>query len=154
MEAWLEGLRAAGSGEVAGAGGLVIAVVSVLLTLVELCQIHRQLRLEALIRIMDANREIVALGFGHPALWQVMDGQALEDTRMQRRWLQLWMNHMQVLWTAWRQGLVARGEWEAYQADMAAFLQSRLLREHWATVARFYPRGFRRLVERLLCEEG
>jgi hypothetical protein len=37
-------------------------------------------------------------------------------------------------------------EWEAYRQDMADFLRSRSLREHWQAVSRFYPRGFRRLV--------
>lgn len=148
-----EWLRAVGAAELANVGGLFAALAGISFTLLQLVMLRRQLKLDALIRIMDSNRAIVALGFDHPVVWTAMQegtGTVFGDEAVaHRRYRQLWMNHMQIMWTAWRLGLVSAFEWEAYRQDMAEFLRARSLQEHWARVARFYPRGFRRLVNEL-----
>jgi hypothetical protein len=143
-----DGLSALGWGK---EGALVAVLAGLAFTLVQLAMLRRQLQLDALLRIMEANRALVALGFAHPTVWTVMeDGPVLgAEAQVRRRYLQLWLNHMQVLWTAWRLGVVSGGEWQAYQEDMAAFLDSQCVQAHWARVARYYPRGFRRLIATL-----
>lgn len=140
-------------GELATVGAFVAALAGIGLTLVQLHFFRRQLKLEALIQIMDSNREIVSLGFEHPAVWRALeaeDGTVLaEEALARRRYLQLWTNHMQVIWAAWRLGLVSGSEWQAYRLDLAEFLRSPVLQAHWASVARYYPREFQRLVGRL-----
>lgn len=147
---WLEGVSAA---ELTNLGAFFAALLGICLTLFQLLLLRRQLKLDALIKIMDSNRQIVALGFEHPIVWAAMEGGAgtvfAEEALAQRRYLQLWMNHMQIMWGAWRLGLVSRREWEAYRLDMREFLRSPCLQEHWAKVWRYYPRGFRRLVAEL-----
>jgi hypothetical protein len=140
-------------GEVATVGAFLAALAGIGLTLVQLHFFRRQLQLEALIQIMDSNREIVSLGFEHPHVWRALsaeDGVVLaEEALARRRYLQLWTNHMQVIWAAWRLGLVSGSEWQAYRLDLAEFLRSPVLQAHWANVARYYPREFQRLVNRL-----
>ncbi len=147
---WLANLEL---GEVATVGAFFAALAGIGLTLVQLHFFRRQLQLEALIQIMDSNREIVSLGFEHPDLWHALeaaDGSLLaEEAATRRRYLQLWTNHMQVIWAAWRLGLVSGSEWQAYRLDLAEFLRSPALQAHWASVARYYPREFQRLVGRL-----
>ena len=139
--------------QLAAVGGLFAALAGITLTLVQLHLFRRQLKLEALIQIMDSNREIVSLGFEHPDLWRALDCQdravLAEEATTQRRYLQLWTNHMQVMWAAWRLGLVSGSEWQAYRLDLAEGLKSPALRAHWESVARYYPREFQRLVTRL-----
>jgi hypothetical protein len=153
FEALAEWLRAVGAVDLANVGGLFAALAGIWLTFLQLLMFRRQLKLDALIRIMDSNRAIVSLGFDHPVVWAAMEegtGAASGDESMaHRRYRQLWMNHMQIMWSAWRLGLVSGFEWEAYRQDMAEFLRARSLREHWGQVSRFYPRGFRRLVTEL-----
>jgi hypothetical protein len=148
-----EWLRAAGAVELASVGGLFVALAGISITLLQLVMLRRQLKLDALIRIMDSNRAILALGFDYPVVWAAMEepaGTVLADEAMaHRRYRQLWMNHMQIMWTAWRLGLVSGFEWEAFRQDMADFMRARTLREHWTRVSRCYPRGFRRLVAEL-----
>ena len=126
------------------------------LRLLRLFLLRRQLKLDALIRIMDSNRQIVALGFEHPVVWAALEGKAgaflAEEALAHRRYLQLWMNHMQIMWAAWQLGLVAGCEWEAYRLDMTESLRIKALQEHWARVAPFYPEGFRRLIADLSTE--
>lgn len=150
LAAWL---RAVGAVDVANVGGLFAALAGISFTLLQLLMLRRQLKLDALIRIMDSNRAIVALGFEHPEVWAAMEVDTAivfgEEAVVHRRYRQLWMNHMQIMWSAWRLGLVSGFEWEAYRQDMTDFLRSRSLRQHWTAVSRFYPRGFRRLVGEL-----
>jgi hypothetical protein len=150
LAAWV---RAGGAAELANVGGLLVALAGILLTLIQLLLLRRQLKLDALIKIMDSNREIVALGFEHPVVWSAVEtgsGALLaEEALAQRHYLQLWMNHMQIIWAAWRLGLVSGREWEAYRQDMVEFFRVQSLREHWAKVARFYPPGFQKLVTAL-----
>ena len=151
-------LSSFGVAEIAGMGGILAALAGICLTLLQLFLFRRQLKLDALIRIMESNRAIIALGFEHPAVWSVMEGSNAtvpEEMLAHRRYLQLWMNHMQIMWSAWRLGLVAGREWQAYRQDMTEFLRVKALQEHWGRVSRFYPRGFQRLVGELtLTEEG
>jgi hypothetical protein len=148
-----EWIGAVGWGQLVNAGGLIAAVAAIALTLTQLQLFRRQLKLDALIKIMDSNRQIVTLGFEHPAVCSAIEGEdwvvTAEEAHLRRRYLQLWTNHMQVMWSAWRLGLVSGDEWEAYRQDLSGFLRSPALREHWASVARFYPRGFQRLVAKL-----
>ncbi len=153
---WLKTIGAMG---IASMAGLCVALVGIGLTFLQVFLMRRQLKLDALIRIMDSNRQLVALGFEHPAVWLALEekGDALlaEEVLAHRRYLQLWMNHMQIMWSAWRLGLVAGREWQAYRQDMTEFLRVKALQEHWDRVSRFYPEGFQRLVGELtLTEEG
>ena len=149
----IEWVRAADAVAWVNVGGLLVAAVGISLTLLQLRLLRRQLMLDALVRIMDSNRAIVALGFEHPGVWSSLHSGATvlaEEAQLRRRYLQLWTNHMQMIWGAWRLGLVSRREWEAYRRDMSDFLRVPAWQEHWAQVAEFYPRGFRRLVAALV----
>jgi len=149
----LEWTGAIGWTQLVNGGGLLAAAAGIALTLTQLRLFRRQLKLDALIRIMDSNRKIVPLGFDHPTVWSVIVGESdtatAEETLARRRYLQLWTNHMQIMWAAWQLGLVSGHEWEAFRQDLSEFLRSPALREHWAKVARFYPKGFQRLVTEL-----
>lgn len=150
----VEALGAMGASELASLGGLVVALGSILLTLLQVRLLRRQLKLDALIKIMDSNREIVSLGFEHPVLWSAVDENSATvlagEAQIHRRYLQLWINHVQVVWEARRLGLVSRREWEAYRLDILELLRVQALREHWDKVAQFYPAGFQRLVAKLI----
>ena len=144
------GWPAANVAELANVAGLFVALVGMAFTLAQLVLLRRQLKLDALIRIMDSNRAIVTLGFEHPAVWTVLERTSPDpgptEGSAARRYLQLWVNHMLILWMAWRLGLVSGGEWEAYRLDMTEFLRAPSLRAHWVRVSRFYPRKFQELI--------
>ncbi len=154
LGALVEWLRTVDLAQWAAGGGLCAAVAGIALTLAQLRLFRRQLKLDALIRIMDSNREIVTLGFEHPPVWSLIEGESgtvtAQEALARRRYLQLWTNHMQLMWAARQLGLVSEGEWHAYRQNLGEFLRSPALRKHWASVARFYPKGFQRLVTQLI----
>ena len=115
-------LRAVGTPEVTNAGLLLVASVGILMTLTQLVLLRRQLKLDALIKITDSNRAIVAMGIAHPQFLPTWGsstsaggpGEAGSgETDLRRRYLQLWINHMQLMWGAWRLGVISREEWNA-----------------------------------------
>ena len=144
---------AVGAPEFTNTGLLLVATVGILITLAQLVLLRRQLRLDTLIKIIDSNRAIVSVGIDHPDLWPTIEGNHQDSpsarAEVRRHYLQLWINHMQLLWGAWRLGVVSREEWNAYRFDMADLLQLPASREHWDRVARFYPRNFRRFIAQL-----
>jgi len=140
------------------AGLLLVASVGIIITVTQLVLLRRQLKLDALIKLIDSNRAIVAVGIDHPRVWPTPEGPPLggihdEDflgeSNVRRRYLQLWINHMQLMWGAWRLGVISREEWNAYRLDMADLLRLPASRDHWDRVARFYPKGFRRFIAEL-----
>lgn len=135
---------------------LLVALAGLVITLIQLSWLRRQLQLDALLRIMDSNRALVALGFDHPQLWTLLeDAPAVgSEVQVRRRYLQLWLNHMQILWTAWRLGVVSGLEWQAFERDMRDSLKTRCLQEHWKQVAGYYPKGFGRLIAQLSPQDG
>ena len=154
LGALMEWLRTVHLAPLVGGGGFCVALAGIGLTLSQLRLFRRQLKLDALIRIMESNRKIVTLGFEYPPVWSLIEGESATITAQEaltrRRYLQLWTNHMQIMWAARQLGLVSEGEWQAYRQDLGEFLRSPALREHWASVARFYPKGFQRLVTQLI----
>ncbi|MCP5528158.1 MAG: hypothetical protein H7A47_15305 [Verrucomicrobiales bacterium] len=154
MDTILGWIRTVGAGELANLATLAVATVGIFLTLAQLMLLRRQLRLEALIQITDSNREILALGFAHPHLWTLLDASVgAGDTGggfAQQRYLQLWTNHLHLMWGAHRLGMVSDWEWEAYRRDMEGLIRLAPFRQYWLGVARFYPRRFRRAISELL----
>jgi hypothetical protein len=144
--------RAAGAPAITNAGLLLVASVGIVITITQLVLLRRQLKLDTLIKITDSNREIVAIGMSHPQLWPGIEGEdesCSGEFEAQRRYLQLWINHMQLMWGAWRLGVISREEWNAYRLDMADLLHLPSSRDHWERVARFYPKRFRRFIAEL-----
>src|SRR6185503_5293421 len=117
---------------------LFVSLFVMFITARQVSLLSRQLRLDSLIKISDANREIVSLGFEKPSLWKVLyDTNELHDPKSaeeRKRYLQLWFNHIHVIWKSYHLDLLDRYEWEACRADIAGALKIRSLQTHWTEV--------------------
>ena len=149
-------LREVGAADLASVFGLLVAIVGIWLTLSQLVLLRRQLRLDSLIKIMDSNRELVSIGFEHPIVWSALDSSSgtvlVEEAQAQNRYVQLWLNHVQVIWGAWKAHLVSKSEWEAYRRDMMEGFRVKALQERWKELAEFYPLEFQKLVAEVVDE--
>src|SRR5580698_360527 len=96
---------------------LAVSLFLLLITARQVSLLNRQLRLDSLIKISDANREIISLGFDRPALWKTLyDSTDIADQKSaeeRKRYLQLWFNHMHVIWKAYDLKLLDKHEWRA-----------------------------------------
>lgn len=134
---------------------VIISCVAIILTLIQIMLLRRQLRLDALIKVVQSNRELLAMGFDKPSLWEFFkqDWETVTDKSSQeqrRRYFQLWLNHMHIIWKAHKLGLYDRNEWRATRDDMIDFFRLEPFQQHWEEVQRYYPKPFRREVRRLL----
>ena len=149
-------LKAIGAADLASVFGLLAAIVGIWLSLSQLVLLRRQLRLDSLIKIMDSNRELVSIGFEHPVVWSALDSSSgtvlAEEARAQKRYVQLWLNHLQVMWGAWRARLVSKSDWEAYRLDMVDGFRVKVLQEHWKQVSKFYPAAFGNMIAEIVKE--
>ncbi len=136
---------------------LVISGIALFVSLSQMRLLRRQLHLDALIKIVDSNRQLLELGFEKPALWEffVTDVARVTDKSAQeerRRYFQLWMNHIHLIWKAHKLGLYDRSEWRCTRADMLDFFKLDHFTRHWEEVTQYYPAAFCREMKRLAKE--
>ena len=147
-------LKQIGAAEFASVFGLLVAIIGIWLTLSQLVLLRRQLRLDSLIKIVDSNRALVSIGFEYPVVWSALDSTSgtvlAEEARAQKRYVQLWLNHMQVMWGAWRAKLISKSEWEAYRLDMVEGFRGQALQENWKELVKFYPPEFAKLISEIV----
>jgi len=77
-----------------------VAVFSALVSLAGLAFVALQIRqstrqraAEALVEIYDINRQLLTLGFSHPAIFEILEGKDDVNPVWERYYLQLWLNH-------------------------------------------------------------
>lgn len=135
---------------------IVISLFVMFLNGRQVSLLNRQLQLDSLIKISDANREIISLGFEKPGLWSIIDDSAgildSKGAEQRKKYLQLWFNQMHIIWKAWRLDLLDQDEWIACRADIVDSLQLRALRSHWSEVEEYYPRGFRKFLNSIIVD--
>ena len=157
MKGWLDLFSDFDIPTVVASLALVVSLIVMFFTARQVSLLVRQLRLDSLIKISDANREIISLGFDKPELWKTLyDSTDIADAKSaeeRKRYLQLWFNHMHVIWKARNLGLLDRHEWSACKADMSDFLQIRSLKTHWEEVRNCYPKPFQKFLDSCLLKE-
>ncbi len=129
--------------------GQTITFCTVLFLYVQVRLFSRQLKLESLIRLKENNREILALGFDHPELFNVLNGKDVEP-EMEKRYLQLWLNQMDIVWHAQHTGLLFRQDAEALRKDTADFFMLPSMQKHWILVRGYYPSGFQVYIDGII----
>src|SRR5437016_6124612 len=90
---------------------LFVSLATFLFVVVQVRAYLRQLRFDSLSRILETNRELLVIGFEHPDLLSVLEGEPLQDSRRQKRYLQLWINQMNMMWIAQQNGMIDRTTW-------------------------------------------
>ena len=146
MNYWLNLISDSDISTVIAGLALTVSLFVMFLVARQVSLLNRQLRLDSLIKISEGNREIISIGFEKPELWKVLyDSSEIHDSKSaeeRKRYLQLWFNHIHIIWKAHDLKLLDRHEWNACQADIADFLRIRSLRTHWSEVRNCYPEPF------------
>ena len=87
----------------------VISFTGLLLVVIQLRDSTRQQQSQSLVEIYGMNRELITLGFSHPELFAILADDKHSDPVLQRRYLQLWLNHFSLVNAYLNQSLV-KGE--------------------------------------------
>lgn len=139
-------------GDAVACAGFMTAMAGLALNTFQIRLVVRQLRLDAIIRITDSSRCMAAVGIEHPDLWgaiQVSEPSSLHDAFRRDRFIQLWLNHVLMVWKCWQHGMLEAGEWEACCRDIGSLAALPAVQEEWLRVRDFYPRGFQRELARV-----
>ena len=130
---------------------LAVSFVSISLVLAQLYDHVANRKIEASIRISDINRDLVSLGFNHPELFGVLQGET-GDPMVERRYLQLWFNQFLLVYTYQARGLFHTEHRESLRRDISDFLRLQNVQRHWLELRQYYPASFQDFVNRLLPE--
>ena len=121
---------------------LGVSILAALFTGLQLHLFESQLKLEANSRIFDTTRELMSYGFQDSEFFQIFNGKAFSDLEKQRRYLQLWINHIFIIWDSANEGLISKSCWHAYTNDIKDFFSEHIIRSHWQEVKNSYPSKF------------
>lgn len=127
----------------------VLSFISISLVLVQLNDQMKQRKIDADIRISDINRQLITLGFSHPELFKVLHGEPA-DPVVERRYLQLWFNQFDLIYTYKVRGLFSNEVRESLEHDIRDFLKTENVQGHWRQFHQYYPASFQHFVNSLL----
>jgi hypothetical protein len=123
-----------------------------LLVVIQLRDSTRQQQSQSLVEIYGMNRELITLGFSHPELFAFLADDKHSNPVLQRRYLQLWLNHFSLVNAYLNQSLVKGELKESLVRDLSDALALKNMRHHWAEYGKFYPASFQELVNGILNE--
>ena len=117
----------------------------------------RQLRLDAMLRVAESSRRFASVGIERPELWEAVGSKELKsgsDLVLRCRFIQLWLNHVVIVWKCWRTGMMDSSDWETCCRDIESILSLPAVREEWFRVQGFYPLRFQEDMARLCLRVG
>jgi hypothetical protein len=127
-----------------------ISFLGLLLVVLQLREGVRERRSESLVEIYDINRELLSLGFEHPALFAIFEDAKDVNPVLERRYLQLWLNQFSLI-HSYLNDSVFRGELkESLIRDLSDFLAQENMQRHWKRYGAFYPVSFQTLVNGII----
>lgn len=128
---------------------LIIATGSALFTYGQLRLVKSQLQIDSYSRIAVVTRDLIGLAFSHTELLDIFEDRHLTDKRKEIRYLQLWINHIEVIWNIHKQGSLSGEHWQASVKDIEDFFSLSVVCEYWETVREYYPASFVQFIWRI-----
>lgn len=109
-----------------------------------------QRELDSLVRLYDSNRQLISLGFEHPELFAVMADDDTVDPVLRERFLQLWMNHLNLLHLFIKNSAFAPELRDSESHALAEFVTHKNMRAHWQQNRAVYPPSFQKRVDAII----
>ena len=130
-----------------GCAGFLLALIGLGMNTFQVRLLVRQNRLDALVRIADSSRRFAVIAIERPDLWDSLlmaEPRSGHEGFQRDRFIQLWLNHVVVVWKCWRSRMLGLDDWEACCRDIEVLLALPAVQEEWLRVRDFYPRAFQR----------
>jgi len=122
-------------------GGLIYTIRQVRLN-------KRRLQLDVKAQVAATNRDLLKLAFSNPELFSLFEDGIIQNESKRRHYIQMWLNHIFLMWEAHEQELLSDSEWYSDKKDIADFFTIKAVSKHWNEVKTFYPPDF---VQFILC---
>ena len=127
----------------------IVAVASVVVAFASLAfQQHltrRQSRMDAKVRLHEGTRTLLLTALDDPELLGAIGGGSEEDQK-QRRYRQLWLNHIEMIFR--QRELFDKAHWQGTLNDVRDFMSMPHMRSHWAAYGEFYSANFQEFMEK------
>jgi hypothetical protein len=130
-----------------------ISFAGLLLVAVQIRSATRQREAESLVKIYDINRELLSLGFSHPALFAILQDAPDSDPIWERRYLQLWLNQLSLIHLYLKRSFVDDELRRSLENCLADFMTFKNMRKQWQHDRDTYPDSFQNLVDGII-EKG
>jgi hypothetical protein len=134
--------------------GLILTFAGLVFVGLQMRESNRQLKEQSHTRYYDINRELISLGFSHPALFEVLKDAPKVDATLERRYLQLWLNHLCLLDSLNRSGRLDKDLADSFMAEFRDMMLMANMRRQWERSGEFYPASFQKSVNEILSEAG
>jgi hypothetical protein len=115
---------------------------------------NKQSKLESQIRLYDVNRELISMGFSKPELFEVLKDEKKVDPTLERRYLQLWLNQLSLIFSLKAAGALQKDYQESCERDLRDMFELASMRRHWRAFGKYYPASFQKAVDDILDEAG
>lgn len=127
-------------------GSALISFVGLLFVALQLREGNKQQQLSSLVEIYDINRELITLGFSHPQLFAVLQDTKNVDPTWERRYLQLWFNHLALIHSYLLNSVFDAELGASLRLELSSFVKMENARRHWQQYQSYFPRSFQELV--------
>ena len=115
---------------------------------------NKQSKLESQIQLQGINRELIAMGFSKPELFEVMQGTKKVDATLERRYLQLWLNQLSLFHALKLEGALQKDYEESCERDLRDMIELPNMRRHWQKYGKYYPTSFQKSVNDIIDKVG
>lgn len=128
---------------------MTVSFFSLMVVIVQLGELIKQRRAEAVGKIFDINRQLITLGFSNPELFGILHDEPGSDPRLERAYLQLWLNQIVQIFYTQQRGFLAADLRVSLEADARDLLKQENLQRHWRLCRQFYPASFQTYLDTL-----
>ena len=157
MVSWLSWAGSMTLSDGVALAGFLIALIGLGINAFQVRLLIRQLRLDAMLRVAESSRRFASVGIERPELWEAVgskESKSGSDLVLRCRFIQLWLNHVVIVWKCWRTGMMDSSDWETCCRDIESILSLPAVREEWFRVQGFYPLRFQEDMARLCLRVG
>lgn len=115
---------------------------------------NQQRKIESEIRMYDINRELIAMGFDKPELFEILKDTNKGDSELERWYLQLWLNQLSMFHSLKAAGALQKDYEKSCERDLRDMFEKANMRRHWKKFGKFYPTSFQTAIDAILHEAG
>ena len=106
--------------------------------------------MDAKVRLHEGTRTLLLTALDDPELLGAIGGGSEEDQK-QRRYRQLWLNHIEMIFR--QRALFDKAHWQGTLNDVRDFMSMPHMRSHWTAYGEFYSSNFQEFMEKEVLEK-
>lgn len=140
-------MDASGVSAIATCAAVIVAICGFAFAFWQIHLLRRQLQYDALIKLIENNREITSLCMSDKTLWELTFMKRKPNNEHERMLRQkighMWINQFSLVYEAKRQGRFTKHKWQSSLKEVERTAENPGVIDHWDFAGYLYPSGFR-----------